>query len=186
MLRYFCLFILPILCLTQCNGEQTDLWEKKSKYVRVKRNMHDKTVTEFVRDPENRKLVKTVRSMNGRIIMTTTYVRNPKGFLTAGRILDGNGKPLFRVRYGYHKETGLLVAEEMYDERKKRFFPNTNTEMPARKLYYTYDANGNQSKAISLVSTDGEYAEEVFDQRNSTRPDLNPFDLEEKQKKQAQ
>jgi hypothetical protein len=70
--------------------------------------------------------------------------------------------------------------------------------MPIRRVYYFYDAEGNQSKAISLVPKAGKTAretfnrtkkpldlygeEEGFDPKNSTRPD-SPFDKEKEKAK---
>jgi len=189
------------LSLVYCHADE-DLWESTGPHVRIKRNDHDGSHVVFRRNPDDKKLVKTTKDQNGNIKMTAIYYRNDKGFLTAGQIRDGLGNRLYRVRYGYDKNSGLLIAEDMFDARVKNYYPDhvrdtkgNRKEMPVRRIYYFYDAQGNQSKAISLVPRKGKTAEEVFsgsgdnkfykeepfDPNLSTRPDQNPFDQEKKQ-----
>ena len=171
--------LLPISSVAQ-----DELLESKGPHVRIKRNPHDGSSVIFRRYPEDRKLVKTTKDANGATKMRAVYLRNDQGYLTAGRIYDGQGQFLFRVRYGYHKQTGQLRAEEMFDAQVKRFFAELDKngqrkEMPVRRIYYFYDAQGNQSKAISLVPKKGQRADEVFqkvrhNRELETRPD-SPF-----------
>ncbi|MDA7882422.1 hypothetical protein N9A94_08980 [Akkermansiaceae bacterium] len=188
-----------------------DLWESKGPHVRIKRSDQDGSYVVFERTPDDQKLIKTTRDVNDVIKMRALYYRNKKGFLTLGRIFDGQGNQLWRVRYGYDKTTGLLVAEDMFDERVKFHFPDkvdakgNLVEMPVRRIYYFYDADGNQSKAIALVPNKGAKAEDVFpgkkkkseldhfqedkgfDMKDSTRPDLNnPFEEEKKKDQEGQ
>lgn len=163
------------------SSAQDDLWESKGPHVRIQRNNHDGSYIEFKRDPEDRKLVKTTKDPNGVVKMIATYFRNDRGFLTAGRIHDGRGVAIYRVRYGYSGETGQLIAEEMFEAGVKRLYPGTDQEMPVRRIYYFYDAQGNQSKAISLVPHEGKMAKEVYKKEDYNRPDLNPFDEEKRQ-----
>lgn len=175
------LFFAALLVPTQAPAQaENDLWESTGPHVRIKRDSTNGTYVEFKRDPEDRKLVKTTKDANGTVLMTSTYFRNDSGFLTAGRIHDAMGTALYKVRYGYSAKTGQLIAEETFDAQTERYFPGTRKEMPLRRIYYFYDAQGNQSKAISLVPRAGKMAEEVFDPKNSTRPDQNPFDAEKK------
>ena len=190
-----------------------DLWESKGPHVRIKRNDQDGSFVVFERSPDDRRLVKTTKNQNGQVKMRATYKRNEKGYLTFGQIHDGQGTLIYRVQYGYDKETGRLIAEQMFDARVKNYYPLWYTdpktgerikvvdpdtgkrmEMPVRRVYYFYDAEGNQSRALSLVPMDGPNAEETFrrtgktlslygeeegfDSSKSTRGDLNPFDQE--------
>lgn len=176
-----------------------DLWDAKGPHVRIKRNNFDGTHVVFKRTPDDKKLVKTTKDKDGNVTMTAVYYRNDRGFLTAGRIFDGQGAALFRVRYGYHRKTGYLIAEDMFDSRAKFEIPDEKgemREMPVRRIYYFYDDEGSQSKAISLVPKKGIKAEELFqkkeindadiyneekyDPSKSFRPDDNPFDEEKK------
>lgn len=184
-----------------------DLWESKGPHVRIKRNDQDGSYVVFERSPDDRRLVKTTKDQNDRVKMKATYLRNQKGFLTVGRIHDGQGIQIYRVQYGYDKDTGLLVAENMYDARVKNYYPPSVrdengqlVEMPVRRVYYFYDADGNQSKAISLVPNPGKTAqatfkktkkpldlfgeEKNFDTNTSTSPlKDNPFEEEKKKPK---
>jgi len=192
----------------QSNGDN-DLWESKGPHVRIKGSDQDGSYVVFKRTPDDQKLIKTTHDVNDVVQMRALYYRNKKGFLTLGRIFDGQGNQLYRVKYGYDKETGLLVAEDMFDERAKFYYPKkvdqkgNLVEMPKRRIYYFYDADGNQSKAIALVPHKGARAGDVFDgkrrkselehfdedksfkMKDSTRPDLdNPFEEEKKKKLQ--
>ena len=141
--------------------------------------------------------------------MMAKYERNQKGFLSVGRIYDGQGTLLYRVKYGYHPETAQLIAEDMFDARVKNYYPASlrdehgdRVEMPVRRVYYFYDADGNQSKAISLVPNPGKTAEETFDRTrkeldlygvdpkfhadSATNPNDNPFEAERKKKEKSQ
>ncbi len=184
-----------------------DLWESKGPHVRIKRNDQDGSYVVFERSPDDRRLVKTTKDQNDRVKMKATYLRNQKGFLTVGRIHDGQGVQIYRVQYGYDKESGLLVAENMFDARVKNYYPPSfrdengqRVEMPVRRVYYFYDADGNQSKAISLVPNPGKTAqatfkktkkpldlfgtEKNFDTDTSTNPlKGNPFEEEKKKAK---
>lgn len=178
-----------------------DLWESKGPHVRIKKNDQDGSHVVFERSPDDRSLVKTTKTANGDVKMRATYTRNPQGFLTVGQIHDGQGTLLYRVQYGYERETGRLIVEQMFDAQEKRYYPaefrdenGNRVEMPIRRVYYFYDAEGNQSKAMSLVPRPGRKAEEVFrktkktlalygeeesfdPKTQSTRPD-SPFEKE--------
>ena len=187
------------------HSKDEDLWEAQGPHVRIKRNNFDGSHVVFKRTPDDKKLVKTTKDKNDNVTMTAVYFRNDRGFLTAGRIYDGQGVALFRVRYGYDKKTGYLVAEDMFNSRAKFERPmadGTMKEMPVRRIYYWYDDDGNQSKAISLVAKKGKmakdvfpdkgqkendfYNEEKFDAGKSFRPDQdNPFEEEKKAKEKA-
>ena len=167
-----------LLCALPVNlafCDDNDLWESKGPHVRIKRNDQDGSYVVFERSPDDRRLVKTTKDQNDRVKMKATYMRNPKGFLTVGRIHDGQGNLIYRVKYGYHQETGLLIAEDMFDARVKNYYPvgykgkdGGRVEMPIRRVYYFYDADGNQSKAISLVPNPGKTAKEVFENSKKT------------------
>ncbi|MDA7517890.1 hypothetical protein N9F37_00525 [bacterium] len=189
-----------VLLILPLHSKDEDLWTSKGPHVRIKRNNFDGSHVVFKRTPDDKKLVKTTKDKNNNVTMTATYFRNDRGFLTAGRIYDGQGDPLFRVRYGYDKKTGYLVAEDMFDSRVKFERPTADgkmEEMPVRRIYYWYDEDGNQSKAISLVAKKGQmakdvfpgkgddtkdlYKEEKFDPTKATNPLIdNPFEEEKK------
>lgn len=187
-----------------------DLWEAKGPHVRIKRNDQDGSFVVFERSKDDRRLVKTTKDHNKKIKMMATYERNQKGFLNVGRIYDGQGTLLYRVKYGYDPETAQLIAEDMFDARVKNYYPasirdekGNRVEMPVRRVYYFYDADGNQSKAISLVPNPGKTAKETFvksrktldlygEEKNfntnsATNPlKDNPFEVERKKKEKAE
>ncbi len=175
--------------------------------MRIKKNDRDGSYVVFKRTTDDRKLFKISKDKKDRIKMKAAYYRNPKGYLSTGRIFDAQGTLIYRVRYGYDKETGLLIAEDMFDARARYYYPPSvrdkkgkRVEMPIRRVYYFYDADGNQSKAISLVPKKGKFAADVFkksrdtmdlyskeksfDTSTSTNPlHDNPFEQEKKEKR---
>lgn len=180
MKKAISILIAPLVVLGNLHADD-DLWESKGPHVRIKRNDQDGSYVVFERSPDDRRLVKTTKNQNGQVKMRATYKRNEKGYLTFGQIHDGQGTLIYRVQYGYHRKTGKLIAEQMFDARVKNYYPLWYTdpetgkrvkvvdpttgqriEMPVRRVYYYYDAEGNQSKAISLVPMDGQKAEEAF------------------------
>jgi hypothetical protein len=183
LITVFTTALIVILCKPNCFAqEEADLWESKGPHVRIKRNDQDGSYVVFERSPDDRRLVKTTKDQNDSVKMKATYLRNQKGFLTVGRIHDGQGIQIYRVQYGYDKETGLLVAENMYDARVKNYYPPAMrdengqlVEMPVRRVYYFYDADGNQSKAISLVPNPGKTAQATF---KKTKKPLDLFGQE--------
>lgn len=139
----------------------------------------DGTRTEYRRSNDEKTLVKRrlsdLRGGKEAIITTTVYRMDKRGNPLSCKIADGKGNELYKVAYGYHKETGQLVAEDMFDVRVPQRDPRTGKETPIRRIYWRYDANGNATFPISFVFRKGKYAEEVFDKSKSTFPSDNPF-----------
>lgn len=166
--------LLASITLVSISTAELELLENKGPHVRIMRNNFDGSLIEFSRTPDSRQLLKKTKDKDGNIMMTARYFRNPKGFLTAGEIYDGQGVLLYRVRYGYDKTTGYLRAEDMFDARAKFQRPVNGEmkELPVRRIYYWYDDEGNESKAIALVPKKGKAAEEVFKKKRFKEEDL--------------
>jgi hypothetical protein len=141
--------------------------------VRVMRH-EDGSRTMFTRSPDNRTLTKKTYSAEGRLFLVTVYRMDANGNPRGCKILDGKNQELFKVSYGYHRETGLLVEERMFDSRAVRRDPVTQQEMPVRRFIYTYDAQGRRSAPTSITLTPGRTAEEVYGATPSAL-ERNPF-----------
>jgi hypothetical protein len=141
--------------------------------VRVMRH-DDGTRTVFTRSPDNKVLTKKTFSPNGGLMLVTIYRMDEHGNPMSCKIFDGAKNEMFKSRYGYRKEDGQLVEEQMFDSRVKRIDPNTGDEMPVRRFIYTYDALGNRSAPISITLLPGKTAEDVFGGPSAL--DMNPFD----------
>jgi len=149
--------------------------------VRIMRN-NDGSYTEFSKSSDERIIERrNYSASNGgsgeRVLrMSIIYRKDVFGKLRSGKIYDGTGKVLYRVVYGYHKQTGRLVAENMYDARVKRTQivtdPQTGKtkeiETPVRKLYHRYDAQGRPAKPIVFCMPAGKRAEELFGKDGSS------------------
>lgn len=162
----------PALCE---NGKPFDYkgeWEEVGPNVRIMRH-DDGSRTEFRRSPDDRTLTKKTTGTNGIIMMTAVYRMDSNGNPRGCAIFDGKGTKLYIVSYGYHTTTGQLVAEDMFDARA-HFLDKKGRELPVRRLYYSYDAQGNRSKAQAINPIPGKTAEEVFG-GSSTFPHENPF-----------
>lgn len=81
---------------------------------------------------------------------------------------------MFKVSYGYHRVTGLLVSETMFDCRVKRINKDTGDETPVQRIAYLYDAEGKRSAPIVMNLLPGKTCEEVFGIK-STELKTNPF-----------
>lgn len=138
----------------------------EEKMVRVVRN-RDGSISEFERNPQNTVLEKRTynEKPNGEktIHCRTIYRRDTYGNLRSGAIFDGQRKQLYRIVYGYHKNSGLLIAENMFDVRVKRTDPkDPSKEIPLRAVRYFYDAQGRRSKPQIFTSAHGKDAEELL------------------------
>ena len=142
-------------------------------YVRYMR-LEDGSRSVFIRSPDNRTLTKKRFSANGVLTMLTTYKMDANGNPLSCKIRDGQNQELFKVSYGYHKVTGLLVEELMFDSRVKRINKDTGKEMPVQKVAYLYDAEGNRSAPINFNLLPGKTFEQVFGVKSSAL-DKNPF-----------
>lgn len=129
----------------------------------------------FIRSPDNKTLTKKTFSPNGVLTMLTTYKMDANQNPLGCKIRDGLGTEMFKVSYGYHRVTGLLVEELMFDSRVKRVSPeNPDREMPVQRIVYIYDAEGKRSPPIIFNLLPGKTFEEVFGVKSSAL-DSNPF-----------
>lgn len=128
----------------------------------------------FIRSPDNKKLTKKTFSSNGVLKMLTIYTMDSSGNPRGCKILDGQNQELFKVAYGYHRSTGLLVEELMFDSRVRRMNPATGKEMPLQRLAYIYDAEGKRSAPIVCNYLPGKTFEQVFGVKSSAL-EVNPF-----------
>jgi len=156
------------------SGAGGEKWTKKGPNVRILHE-NDGSRTVFRQSPDALTLVKTNVSTAGKTRLLTVYRMNAYGDPIHCVIKDARGKELFKVAYGYHKESRRLVAEDMFDAQMKRYFPGSDKEMPVRRIYYKYDAHGSRSKGVAFVLKAGKLAEDVFREDHSTYPHQNPF-----------
>ena len=150
--------------------------EEDGPFVRVMMN-EDGSRTVFRRSPDNRTLTKRTYSSNGVMRLITVYRMDRQGNPLSCKIYDGRKQELFKVRYGYDRTWGRLVEEQMFDSRVRHLNPDTGEEMPVRRFLYTYNAQGERSKPISIVLKPGARAEAVYGVGPSAL-DRNPFDDE--------
>lgn len=129
----------------------------------------------FIRSPDNKTLTKKTFSANGVLSMLTTYKMDANQNPLGCKIRDGLGTEMFKVSYGYHRVTGQLVEELMFDSRVKRVSPeNPEQEMPVQRIVYVYDAEGKRSPPIIFNLLPGRTFEQVFGVKSSAL-DVNPF-----------
>ena len=128
----------------------------------------------FIRSPDNKMLTKQTYSPNGTVTMVTTYRMDSSGNPISCKIKDGLGTEMFKVRYGYHKVTGQLEAEQMFDSRVKRINKDTGKEQPVQVVRYLYDAEGKRSAPMVFNLLPGKTFEEIFGIKSSAL-ESNPF-----------
>jgi len=181
--------LLLLACPLQAQSSRaTARPSKASKNVRIMRN-EDGSFTEFKRSADDlvieRRTYGERKGGNGERVlrMSIIYRKDIHGKLRSGRIYDGTGKVLYRVVYGYRKSDGKLAAEDMFDARVKqtRVVRNPKTgkleakEIPVRRLYYRYDAQGRPSKPVVFCGPRGKKAEELFGKYGSSHYGTDPF-----------
>ena len=142
--------------------------------VRVMRH-EDGGRTVFTRSPDQRTLTKRTFGANRNLTMVTVYRMDDDGNPLSCRIYDGQREELYKASYGYHRQTGQLIEERLFDARVERIDPETGREMPVRRFIFTYDAQGNRNHPIALNLLPGKTVEEVFNLEPSAL-DVNPFD----------
>lgn len=167
--------ILAVLSLgvAACLGQDEGFDSVNGDNVRVTK-LKDGSREIFERSADETVLTKRTYTANGKMYLVTIYRMDAHGNTLNCKIYDGQKNEMFKSRYGYHRETGLLVEEQMFDSRVKRVDPNTGEEMPVRRFIYTYDALGNRSAPISITLIPGATAEEVYGAPSAL--EANPFD----------
>ncbi|TAG09522.1 MAG: hypothetical protein EAZ42_06670 [Verrucomicrobia bacterium] len=165
-----CFSALILLCMA---AHGNDLEAVDGANVRV---LHQKDGSKsiFTRSPDNLVLTKKTYTPAGNLSMRTIYKMDRSGNPISCNIFDGQDQRLFKVSYGYHKTTGQLLKERMYDARVRRTDPNTGEEMPIQVLVYLYDAEGNRSAPIVYNLLPGRTFEETFGVKSSSL-ESNPF-----------
>lgn len=128
----------------------------------------------FIRSPDSRTLTKKTYTPNGVLGMLTTYRMDTSGNPQGCKIKDGQNQEMFKVSYGYHRVTGQLVEELMFDSRVKRINPANGKELPVQKIVYLYDAEGKRSAPIVYNLLPGKTFEQVFGVKSSAL-ETNPF-----------
>lgn len=173
--------LVQLFTHSACLAEDKEVWEEVAHNVRVMRH-RDGTATEYRRSSDEKTLRKRrlsgVKGGRNSIITTTIYRMDKRGNPLSCKIFDGKENQLFKVAYGYHRETGQLVAEDMFDSRTPTIDPKTGEEVPIRRMYWFYDGSGNITKAFSFAWRKGSYAEDQFEspkQLPSSFPKDNPF-----------
>jgi hypothetical protein len=160
-------FFISLPCLA------SDVETVDGPNVRIMR-LEDGSRAVFIRSPDSRTLTKKTTSPNGVLAMVTTYKMDSNGNPLGCKIRDGQNQELYKVSYGYHKVTGLLVEELMFDSRVKRLNPTNGKELPVQRIVYLYDAEGKRSAPMVFNLLPGKKMEEVFGIKSSAL-ESNPF-----------
>ena len=128
----------------------------------------------FIRSTDQKTLTKKTHSPNGPLTMTTIYRMDASGNPRGCKISDGQSQEMFKVSYGYHKVTGKLVEELMFDSRVKRLNKDTGKEQPVQRIAYLYDVEGKRSAPIVFNYLPGKTFQQVFGLKSSAL-ETNPF-----------
>ncbi|MDC0088345.1 hypothetical protein OAI07_02260 [Akkermansiaceae bacterium] len=151
--------------------------------VRITRN-EDGSHSEISTSKDKRRITRRTygktQGGNGekKLQMVVFYKKDAQGRLRSGTIHNHEGKMIYRVVYGYHRTSGKLVKEYMYDVQVKRTRVQTGAdgkpeevEFPVRMLNHRYDAQGREMKAICICLPAGQTAEELFGKGKSSHLD---------------
>ncbi|RYD33927.1 MAG: hypothetical protein EOP87_10125 [Verrucomicrobiaceae bacterium] len=165
--------VLVSLSLFGAHASANGVKEVDGPNVRVMKN-EDGGETIFSRSADKRTLTKKTFK-GGNLAMIAVYRMDVHGNPMSCKIIDGQQNELFKVSYGYHRETGQLLEERMFDSRVKRINKDTGKEQPVQRLIYLPDAQGNRGQPIAINLLPGKKFEDVFGEK-STALDSNPFD----------
>jgi len=165
--------VLVSLSLFGAHASANELDAVDGPNVRVMKN-EDGGQTIFSRSADKRTLTKKTFK-GGNLAMVAVYRMDADGNPMSCKIIDGQQNELFKVSYGYHRETGLLLEERMFDSRVKRINKDNGKEQPVQRLIYLYDAQGNRGQPIAINLLPGKKFQDVFGEKN-TALDANPFD----------
>lgn len=167
----FLTFIAGLLISASCFASEMETVDGPN--VRCMK-LEDGSRAVFIRSPDSRTLTKKTYSPNGVLGMLTTYRMDTSGNPLGCKIKDGQNQEMFKVSYGYHKVTGQLVEELMFDSRVKRINPANGKELPVQRIVYLYDAEGKRSAPIVFNLLPGKTFEQVFGVKASAL-ESNPF-----------
>lgn len=162
---------LGFLLTFPCQAEEIETVDGPN--VRIMK-LEDGSRAVFVRSPDSKTLTKKTYTANGVRSMLTTYRMDTNGNPMNCKIRDGQNQEMFKVAYGYHRVTGLLVEELMFDSRVKRINPGNGKELPVQRIVYLYDAEGKRSAPIVYNLLPGKTFEQVFGVKSSAM-ETNPF-----------
>lgn len=161
------------LATTPAASEEIDFDAVDGPNVRVMRH-EDGGRTVFSRSPDQRTLTKRTFGANRNLTMVTIYRMDANANPLSCKIYDGQRTELYKASYGYHRQTGQLIEERMFDARVKRIDPQTGRETPVRRFIYTYDEAGNRNHPIAINLLPGRTAEEVYNMAPSAL-ERDPF-----------
>jgi len=170
-------FVVGIFCQVHSHAQGTAEVKAEDADIQFSRVMRHKdgTTSRLLRTPNNEVLEKKTYMPGATTpCMRTVYRLDRRGNLLGCQIYDGLDQMLFKSRYGYDPETGLLSEEQMFDARVKNLTPDGKEEMPIRRFIYTFDANGKPNKPIQIILRPGRTAEEVFTQPSGLDSKLQP------------
>jgi hypothetical protein len=162
---------LGILLCAACTAAEIESVEGPN--VRIMKQQ-DGSRAVFIRSPDSKTLTKKTYSANGTLSMVTTYRMDSNGNPLGCKIKDGQNQEMFKVSYGYHRVTGLLVEELMFDSRVKRLNPSNGKELPVQRIVYLYDVEGKRSAPMVFNLLPGKTFEQVFGVKSSAI-ESNPF-----------
>lgn len=164
-------FLVGICCAPSVHANALDLIDGPN----VRKMRHeDGSNSIFIRSTDSKTLTKKTHSAHGPLTMTTIYKMDTSGNPRGCKISDGQNQELFKVSYGYHKATGQLVEELMFDSRVKRINKDTGKEQPVQRIAYLYDVEGKRSAPIVFNYLPGKTFEQVFGLKSSAL-ESNPF-----------
>ena len=168
--RNICICAAGLLLFQPCQASEVEAVPGTN--VRIMK-LQDGGRAEFQRSPDGRTLTKKT-TLNGKLQMLTTYRMDANENPLGCKIKDGSGAEMFKVSYGYHKVTGLLVEELMYDSQVRRLNPANGKELPVQRVIYLYDAEGKRSAPMVFNLLPGKTFEQVFGVKSSAL-ESNPF-----------
>jgi len=123
----------------------------------------DGTVSELKRINENVITKRTLKEIvNGErvLISRTIYLMDFQGRPRSSKIFDAKGKELFKIRYGYSKESDRLLAESVFTSQANKTDDQV-LSLPILHLYHQYDAKGRRRLPVYSRIANGKNAPSI-------------------------
>lgn len=108
-------------------------------------NSPDGSRVMWIRSQDRRNITKYDFAADGSLSFLTNLRTDAAGNPLGAKIYDGSNELLYKTMYGYHKTTGALVTELLFDTRAEQV-PGQKEE-PLRRVTYATDADDGQVEA---------------------------------------
>ncbi len=115
--------------------------DKDSTFARVVEHL-DGSKSMFEKSADGQLVIQRKFSAGGLLQIVIEYKLNLNEQPLSCKVHDPKGNLIYRIRYGYDTNTGLLKEEQIIDYKNPIIHPKTGENVPAFRYKYSHDAFG--------------------------------------------